>query len=1208
MENTILTESEESQLVKVFNLLNTSHRSNQTERINEVQEELLSMNENLLSFIKVLIKGLYITKIRQEEISLDLHKSLLIYLKNYLLINQRYINNCDIYEYYIALFDLFLTVTDNENIQCDSMHMLFDNFIKTLNDNNNTMMEDEEYVDKLLQNVFNKISKVEDRHFLYVVTHGLGLISILLLSKNVGQKNFFEFFKKYLISTADIIFNKVHKYIKQKNNEYNMDFVIILNNLYEKFYKSMEKMKRFYPSLTRKEIADELFAKYGKCTYELIEIMPLCDEKAKNEFGEANPILVFNSDFNEINIMKASAFKFVNLIIQFSTMCSSSTINNNNNCDNDLEHKIYTINNQLLVDISSKLITLSIKSLENILNDGKKFYYLRDIEAEREDEENKYNLLLYEIFLFLCESLTKEPIIGEFNEHIKLFLLNILFPFLTTVESEKNYMILEPEEYCAYFNDLVYNFTLKNFRVCGIYLIKKISEKYLDISNFILSYIIGMFNDILNSNSNNGANANNQINNIIDNLNNDQCIQFNAYYFYKANNVLIDKLNEETKLDFCLIILILLQKKLLEYNTLKNKLRDGLIKAKDKLLNLKGVLIKIKFCHLFKFVIPNLFIEENDDNSSTSDDHNDKDNENDMNKIIENDNSISNKYGNFIEIALNFLFNNLIQVKTKEYLIYETYYHSLGNEASLCIISLFKYIRNENDNKNYLLKNKLIDLLQIYFHALIDLIDIINLYTFFNVIEQIIKYIKINNREDIFKCLDKLTKRFDKEFETGDINSQIYCPLYFNIISSFFTGINKISIDNKNELNLFHNIFKLALDQMNDVFRFIYYENLISSMIEYLKCFKGINEQTSLVLKSICMIIDNDRGFSLSSYNYVRTFLFYLDNNISDGFLSQEKLFDEIINIINKAFTFEDDQHDNSNLYALLLILQILTKNINISDKIYKSLLAQALKCFSYIFKKDEKSGFSKKKKLKNLIILAIFGSGYIFYPERTHNFLDDLDIIEKKEKLGLYEEVKYEKFNFNKYTNLLEYINEYEVENELLRKCLILGFCSIFNFENLKIYLDNNKNIKLKLIKIFSEFILYHKNEEIKKRNKLMKHELKIIKNEDGKTNYQNEEESESEEEEQDKDKSIFDKNLNYIFEANTNIKTSNEYQYFKDTLDYVKQHDFECFNKFCHDLNQLKIKQLEEIYHVKKFKVYYQGKELEIPRRIVNIKRNDN
>ena len=242
------------------------------------------------------------------------------------------------------------------------------------------------------------------------------------------------------------------------------------------------------------------------------------------------------------------------------------------------------------------------------------------------------------------------------------------------------------------------------------------------------------------------------------------------------------------------------------------------------------------------------------------------------------------------------------------------------------------------------------------------------------------------------------------------------------------------------------------------------------------------------------------------------------------------------------------------------------------------------------------------------MVILAIFGSGYIFYPERTHNFLDDLDIIEKKEKLGLYEEIKYEKFNFNKYTNLLEYINEYEVENELLRKCLILGFCSIFNFENLKIYLDNNKNIKLKLIKIFSEFILYHKNEEIKKRNKLMKHELKIIKNEDGKTNYQNEEESESEEEEQDKDKSIFDKNLNYIFEANANIKTSNEYQYFKDTLDYVKQHDFECFNKFCHDLNQLKIKQLEEIYHVKKFKVYYQGKELEIPRRIVNIKRNDN
>ena len=102
---------------------------------------------------------------------------------------------------------------------------------------------------------------------------------------------------------------------------------------------------------------------------------------------------------------------------------------------------------------------------------------------------------------------------------------------------------------------------------------------------------------------------------------------------------------------------------------------------------------------------------------------------------------------------------------------------------------LFKYIQSEKESECNILKNKLIDLLQIFFHSLIDLIDIINLYSVFSVIEQIIKYIKINNRQDLFNCLDKLTKRFNTEFERGDINSQTYCPLYFFIISSFFNGV-----------------------------------------------------------------------------------------------------------------------------------------------------------------------------------------------------------------------------------------------------------------------------------------------------------------------------------------------------------------------------------------------------------------------------------
>ena len=89
-------------------------------------------------------------------------------------------------------------------------------------------------------------------------------------------------------------------------------------------------------------------------------------------------------------------------------------------------------------------------------------------------------------------------------------------------------------------------------------------------------------------------------------------------------------------------------------------------------------------------------------------------------------------------------------------------------------------------------------------------------------------------------------------------------------------------------------------------------------------------------------------------------------------------------------------------------------------------------------------------------------------------------------------------------------------------------------------------------------------------------------------------------------KKKVFLEKTINFILESNTNIKNSNEYQYFKDSLDYIKQNDPESINMLNKELSPEKIKQLEDVYHITKFKVSYHGKELEIPRRILNIKRN--
>ena len=164
-----------------------------------------------------------------------------------------------------------------------------------------------------------------------------------------------------------------------------------------------------------------------------------------------------------------------------------------------------------------------------------------------------------------------------------------------------------------------------------------------------------------------------------------------------------------------------------------------------------------------------------------------------------------------------------------------------------------------------------------------------------------------------------------------------------------------------------------------------------------------------------------------------------------------------------------------------------------------------------------------------------------------------------------------------------------------------------------MEIVLNNNKNLKNKFIMIFTNFILKHKEYEVEKRSKIVKDELnysEIKINEDGKINFKDTTNSNDDEEEEEEDEDIVENKLNidinYILEQNINIKNSDEYKFFKETFDYLKQTDIECINMINKELDNEKLKKLEDIYHAKKIKVNYQGKEFEIPRKILNIKKN--
>ena len=1187
MQNVQLLPKEEEELLKILSFLEDSHTVKKKALIDNIKAELSLTASNIVPYIQVIIKGLSISVVKNFEISLELHKSLLIYLKNLLIINQRYINDSDMYECVYNICNIMLTVANNEHNQCDSMVILFENLIKTICDNN-TMMNINKYKEGLFKNILDKVNSANDKDFLIVSKNSLILFHCFLCSNYFNKDNYLDYLLKYFIPLIDNIFKKVHLFINPAQNILEIKFIFILRKLYNSFYSILLKLKKYYSSLKRKEVADEIFKLYGKYTYELMQTVSYYDEETKNKFGDSNPIIVFNENYMEINFMKAYAFRFISLLIKYSKMASND---DEKKKDITFDEKNNSINNDEIINITSKLITLVIKSFENILNNETKFYFLRKIDDETSDEENCYNILLYNMTLFLAESLTINEIKNEFNQHMKLFLLNVIFPLLISVESEFKYMRSIPEEYCAYFNDLIYNFTLPNFRISGFFLIKNICEYYEDIPNFIFSYIIEMFDEIINKDQ---IHINN--NNI-----------YSIYHYYKSQNVLFDKLSENIKLDFCILILIILQEKLLSYSILKNKLKEVLIKAQDKFDKIRDPLIKIKLCHLFRFAIPNLFTEKI--NQKENENYIDDDNNNGDIINIDTDMELNEINSTFVNKALNYLFDNLTQSKSKDSSNQYIYYHSLGNEASEIIIYFTKLTEKKN-NENLLLKNTLVNSFQKYFHNLIDIIDVTELYSLFNVIEQIIKDVKINDREELFNCLSKLTKRFIIENDTGDINSQIYCPLYFSILSSFFNGVNKIDITNNNyrkELAKFDDIFKPALDLMSDIYKFLYYENLVKAMIDYVKNFQGINESSVIVLNSMFNIIDNERTFSLASYSFISTFLYYLQNKISEKYIDENKLFTDIVKIMDICFEIDFDEHDYSNLYSLLLALQIYSKNMIIIDDVAKNLLAKSLKCFAYIFERDKKDGIEQEKKQKDIIVFGILALGYIFKPEQTHSLLNQIEIIQKREKVGMYDEIDNEPFSFEKYIEILSYLNEFEIKNELLRKCMILGFCSIMKMVQLNEYFNNNKTTKIKLIKIFVDFILMHKEEEVKNRNKLMKNQLNdnmIKTNDDGKKDLESDEFELGEEEEENEDQ--VDKSITYVLESNENIKNSDEYLYFKNTLDYIKQNDKECIDILNKELTQEKIQQLENIYHIKKYKINYQGKEMEIPRRIINIKRN--
>ena len=1128
---------EQFDLIEILKLLEETFSGNDTKKIDEAKNKLQQKFSNKEYAVSLLFQALSINSIENKKIPENLHKSVAIYLKNIFLRNIDKFDEGDLISYLQKIIELILTKYKiNPNLHNPAVFNVIQTIITYISSSKIFLKsKNKKYIIQLFDILLKTLKTVSIDNFLIIGKSVILICSSLLSSKSVDKDNYEEILTNYYIPIINIIFEKVSNFIQPKNNIYNNEFISLLKYLFDGFYSNLSKMRGILDVEKRKDISLKFFKEYGLYSYELIRLAPSFDEETAKKFGKPNPLIVFNIDEKkcfEINHMKSKIIQFLSFITQISTIeIKKNEDIENKNIINDLE----------LVDLINKVIYLIINSFRDILNNKEKFYFIRRYSEELNEEEDSFNILLFQVCVFLTRSLIREPIKSEFSNNMKQFLLNILFPLIVTIEDEKDFLEMDPEGYHLYINDISSEFKNKNFRTAACFLINKISEKYEDMFYFISSFSIEMLNYIINEGK----------------IKIEVSQEYNVY-IKNIKDALINQFNEVIKLDFSFLIILILKEKIKKNSYFKNRLREIFINNQGKIHLIDNPIIKIKLCKIYNYYLPKLFKKANDIN------------ENIKKKFIEN--------------SINYLLNNIIQSNSLNG--ENDYLQALSYEASDTITELLSLSKNEESNDRQLLNFYINQNLDKNFSLLNKLIDNVDIYSFFLVIDQILSNVKITQRDLLFECINNLSKKFHKQFLKQNPENKLFSGQYFNCLNSFLTGKNKINPENKEEIKKFNEIFDHILNYIKNPKKFNLYEELVSLTEDYIKAFNGINERSALVLKSLKIILEYEKTTSAISYSFTSTFLFFIQKNISDEPLDQAELFKEILIIIKKSFEFVEESNKTSKLYALLLTLQIFNLNPNLPEEIFSYLIFQSINSFEIIEINDE---FYNDRNNINQLSLANVSLGFIFKPDLTFKILQKEIIFNENRKI-LY----FDKF----YQLLLLILNlSYPDYNPLLGKCMILGICGILSNKTCLDYLNLHKDNKIFLLKIFIKLILTHKKEKTTILNRLMKRELKCNFVEED-----NEEDEEEEEEEDEIDQEFIDK-VETILGGDNNINNSDEFKYFTDVMKYIRETDIDIYNFIIQEIPNGNSNIIEDLFKVRIIKIKYNDKELTVPRRTIKI-----
>ena len=209
----------DQKILETFKLLEETFTSKDTKKIREAKEKLSQIFTNIKISLDILFQALAMREIQGKEITLDLHKSVAIYLKN-LFFMQKGLNGNDLYNCLLKIFDLIFNQSrQNEHLIHPTILSIFQTVVYALLSNHKLLEEENnDYINKLFSILLSSIQNVKKENFLTVAKCVVLLCTSLLTSKSTNIDNVEKLINDYYIPIINVIFSNVGNYLIPKDN------------------------------------------------------------------------------------------------------------------------------------------------------------------------------------------------------------------------------------------------------------------------------------------------------------------------------------------------------------------------------------------------------------------------------------------------------------------------------------------------------------------------------------------------------------------------------------------------------------------------------------------------------------------------------------------------------------------------------------------------------------------------------------------------------------------------------------------------------------------------------------------------------------------------------------------------------------------------------------------------------------------------------